>query len=77
MINLGIASGLIITHLYSACPSFTFMTSLGYLDQLPMPKDLELRFFPKSLMVSAVHVQGTAWRQRRAGILSIEIDPVP
>ncbi|KAI1232276.1 hypothetical protein IHE44_0006723, partial [Lamprotornis superbus] len=38
-----------------ACLSFILMSSLGYLDQLPMPKELELRFFPKSLLASAVH----------------------
>lgn len=31
------------------------MSCLGYLDQLPMPKDLELHFFPESLQASAVH----------------------
>lgn len=55
MIKQGVASGLIIIHPYSACPSFTLMSSLGYLDQLPMPKDLELHFFPKNPLTSAVH----------------------
>lgn len=49
------ASGLVIFHPYSACPSFTLMSSLGYLHQLPMPKDLELHLFPKSPLASAVH----------------------
>lgn len=44
-------SHLIVLH----CPSFTLMSSFGCLGQLPMPKDLELHFFPKSLLASAVH----------------------
>lgn len=51
----GVALGLIIIHPYSACPRFSLMSSLGYLDQLPMPKDLELHSFPKSLLASPVH----------------------
>lgn len=54
MVKQGVASGL-LTLIVLHCLSFTLMSSLGYLDQLSMPKDLQLHFFPKSVLASAVH----------------------